>query len=279
MVAEKGDTREEVVKVLSTVETSNAARERCSGSCSSSSAGVVCGDYSKCEMDRMVKMELDAARALADFAQLALLESENPNYDSCGKWGNKGKRSWKRSKNSFPGRDWRRDLESSESQSNKLRSSDPSKEGSMIDRSQRRRACKVVVTKTVKVEQESESASQHPMCPTSYVSFGGGRSKQNLSEAEKEARRLRRILANRESARQTIRRRQAFYEELTKKASDLAWDNENMKQEKELVMKEYQSLKDKNEQLKAQMVKTIKAEAKITPEEKSSLQGYVSISD
>ncbi|XP_042489777.1 uncharacterized protein LOC122069762 [Macadamia integrifolia] len=43
-------------------------------------------------------------------------------------------------------------------------------------------------------------------------------------------------------------------------------------------MKEYQSLKDKNEQLKAQMVKTIKAEVKETPEEASSIQGDVSTS-
>ncbi|KAL0336996.1 UNVERIFIED_CONTAM: hypothetical protein Scaly_1974700 [Sesamum calycinum] len=47
--------------------------------------------------------------------------------------------------------------------------------------------------------------------------------------AEREARRLRRILANRESARQTIRRRQAMHVELIKKAADLSEENENLK--------------------------------------------------
>ncbi|XP_042508969.1 uncharacterized protein LOC122084631 isoform X2 [Macadamia integrifolia] len=260
-------------RVSSPAENSTATGERCSGACSSSSTGVLSGDNSKCGTDRMVKIELDAARALADFAQLALLERENPNDDSGGKWGNKGRRSRKRSKNGSPASDWGR----SEIQSSKLRSLDLSKEGLMVGQSKRRRACKAVVMNTVKVEQESKSTGQPP-CPTSYVSFGSGRSKQNLTEAEKEARRLRRILANRESARQTIRRRQAFCEELTRKAADLTWDNENMKQEKELIMKEYQSLKDKNEQLKAQMVKTIMAEVKETPEETSSIQGDVSTS-
>ncbi|WVZ88398.1 hypothetical protein U9M48_034924 [Paspalum notatum var. saurae] len=54
------------------------------------------------------------------------------------------------------------------------------------------------------------------------------RPRHALTEAEKEAKRLRRVLANRESARQTIIRRQ----------------------EKDLVMKEYLSLKETNEQLK-----------------------------
>ncbi|KAJ4971219.1 hypothetical protein NE237_004318 [Protea cynaroides] len=275
MAVEEGKTREEG-RVSSPPEISTAAGERCSGSCSSSSTGVLSGDYSKCGTDRMVKIELDAARALADFAQLALLERENPNDDSGGKWGNKGRRSRKRSKNASPSRDCGKDLGSSEIRSSKL-SLDLSKGDLMVDQSQRRRARKAVVLKTVKVEQESKSAGQPP-CPTSYVSFGGGRSKQNLTESEKEARRLRRILANRESARQTIRRRQAFCDELTRKAADLAWDNENMKREKELIMKEYQSLKDKNKKLKAQMVKKIKTEVKESPEETYSIHGDASTS-
>ncbi|XP_019153004.1 PREDICTED: uncharacterized protein LOC109149586 isoform X5 [Ipomoea nil] len=61
-------------------------------------------------------------------------------------------------------------------------------------------------------------------------------------EAEKEARRLRRVLANRESARQTIRRRQAMYEELTKKAADLALENENLKKVTSVVKEEAQDI-------------------------------------
>lgn len=68
-----------------------------------------------------------------------------------------------------------------------------------------------------------------------------------------EARKIRRVLANRESARQTIRRRQAIFEELTRKAVDLAWENENLKKEKDTASKHYDSLKTKNESLKAQV--------------------------
>ena len=48
-------------------------------------------------------------------------------------------------------------------------------------------------------------------------------------QAEKEAKRLRRVLANRESARQTILRRQAIRDELARKVADLSSQNENMK--------------------------------------------------
>ncbi|XP_035839096.1 uncharacterized protein LOC110908360 isoform X4 [Helianthus annuus] len=63
--------------------------------------------------------------------------------------------------------------------------------------------------------------------------LNGRRSRQNLTEAEIEARKIRRVLANRESARQTIRRRQ----------------------DKDTALKQYDSLKTKNECLKAQMPK------------------------
>ncbi|RLN01167.1 hypothetical protein C2845_PM06G14080, partial [Panicum miliaceum] len=65
-------------------------------------------------------------------------------------------------------------------------------------------------------------------------------------------RRLRRVLANRESARQTILRRQAIRDELARKVADLSSENETIKKEKDLVMEEYLSLKETNKQLKAQ---------------------------
>ncbi|XP_019077362.1 uncharacterized protein LOC100257875 isoform X5 [Vitis vinifera] len=92
----------------------------------------------------------------------------------------------------------------------------------------------------------------------------------DLTEAEKEARRLRRVLANRESARQTIRRRQALCGELSRKAADLSLENETLKREKELAMKEFQSLENKNKHLKAQVAKIIKPEEEKTPESISS---------
>jgi hypothetical protein len=54
-----------------------------------------------------------------------------------------------------------------------------------------------------------------------------------LPQAEKEAKRLRRVLANRESARQTILRRQAIRDELARKVADLSSQNENMKKVKD----------------------------------------------
>ncbi|EOY08179.1 Basic-leucine zipper transcription factor family protein, putative isoform 2 [Theobroma cacao] len=124
-----------------------------------------------------------------------------------------------------------------------------------------------VLIKSVKAEQNAESVKSSPTCATKYMSGGGGRSRQNLTEAEKEARRLRRILANRESARQTIRRRQALCEKLTLKVADLTRENENLKRAKELALKEYKSQESTNKHLKAQMVKAIKAEEGEAPRE------------
>ncbi|XP_042040648.1 basic leucine zipper 63-like isoform X1 [Salvia splendens] len=53
--------------------------------------------------------------------------------------------------------------------------------------------------------------------------------RRNLTEAEKEVQRLRRILANRESARQTVPRRRAMHTELTRQVVDLSAENENLK--------------------------------------------------
>ncbi|KZV28441.1 hypothetical protein F511_03244 [Dorcoceras hygrometricum] len=92
-------------------------------------------------------------------------------------------------------------------------------------------------------------------CNTSNQSKVSGTSRHNLTEAEKEAQRLRRVLANRESARRTIRHRQAMYLELTGKAANLSKENTYLKQERELAVNKYNYLKDKNEFLKAQIAK------------------------
>ncbi|KAK3043546.1 hypothetical protein RJ639_002125 [Escallonia herrerae] len=112
---------------------------------------------------------------------------------------------------------------------------------------------------SLKGEDDTE-LELNAICTTSYASCAGIKSKQNMTEAEKESRKLRRVLANRESARQTIRRRQALYAELTRKAADLALENENLKKEKDVAMDEYDSLKITNECLKAQMTEMVKAE-------------------
>lgn len=116
---------------------------------------------------------------------------------------------------------------------------------------------------TIQSNQESEPkpSPQHALrCPPG----SSRRSRQNLTEEEKEERRLSRILANRESARQTIRRRQAMYEELTRKAADLASENENLKKKRKLAAKEFDSLKNQNASLRLQISKTDKAEAEET---------------
>ncbi|XP_047071641.1 bZIP transcription factor 16-like [Lolium rigidum] len=80
----------------------------------------------------------------------------------------------------------------------------------------------------------------------------GPRPRHALTEAEKEAKRLRRVLANRESARQTILRRQAIRDELARKVADLSSQNESMKKEKETVMQEFLTLQETNKQLREQ---------------------------
>ncbi|KAI3995105.1 hypothetical protein MKX01_031907 [Papaver californicum] len=239
--------------------------ERCSVSYDTStttSSAATVSDSKWESNNQIVKIELDAARALADFATLALLESGKNNPSCCfgdasssRKWGHKGRRSKKRVKNEIATGgvgEWGKNLDSSSklmSSSSDLVQQDHSTETQPWDK----KVCKNVEIKTVKAEEDFElHAAAHPF----RRNFGGGRSKQHLTEAEKEARRIRRVLANRESARQTIRRRQAMCEALTKKACELALDNETMKREKELVMKQYQSLKDTNNQLKKQLART-----------------------
>ncbi|XP_065855716.1 uncharacterized protein [Euphorbia lathyris] len=207
---------------------------------SSSSSGSL--ESGSMAADRMVRIEMEAAEALADLADFAL--RENGNCDSSSKWGSKGKRGKKRVYS-----------ESSLDYSvlNPVVDSVPS--------------CLDLAPDQMTPDKQSAIISWHPYkateaCPT---------------QDEKEERRLRRILANRESARQTIRRRQALCEELTRKAADLAWENESLKREKELALEEYESLESKNKDLKEQTAKLIKTEPedssgdlKSAPAEKSA---------
>ncbi|XP_059306593.1 uncharacterized protein LOC132058042 [Lycium ferocissimum] len=110
-------------------------------------------------------------------------------------------------------------------------------------------------------ESKLKASPQHAL---NYPPVASRRSRQNLTEEEKEERRLCRVLANRESARQTIRRRQAMYEELTRKADDLASENEYLKKQKELAAKEYDSLMNLNTSLRIQIAKIEKAKVEET---------------
>ncbi|XP_059643307.1 uncharacterized protein LOC132285151 [Cornus florida] len=106
--------------------------------------------------------------------------------------------------------------------------------------------------------------------PCEKIYTCGNNSTQILTQTEKEERRMRRVLANRESARQTIRRKQVLYEELSKKAVDLARENENLKRKRETIMKDFDSLKSTNECLKAQIAMKMKTELEETPKESNS---------
>ncbi|XP_076891652.1 uncharacterized protein LOC143543148 [Bidens hawaiensis] len=123
----------------------------------------------------------------------------------------------------------------------------------------------IMTSKSMKDEQNTKLGLSTSL-PTNCV-LSGRKSRQNLTEAEIEARKIRRVLANRESARQTIRRRQAVFEELQRKSIDLAWENEKLKREKDSASKQYDSLKTKNECLKAQMTKITNNEVEETREE------------
>ncbi|KAL2487202.1 Basic-leucine zipper (bZIP) transcription factor family protein [Abeliophyllum distichum] len=125
-------------------------------------------------------------------------------------------------------------------------------------------------------------------------SHGGKTTEISSFEAEKEARRCRRILANRESARKTIRRRQAMHAELISKAADLSVENGNLKKhlilvkflmiacdncwkkEKEMAVKEYDYLKNRNECLKAEVANIEVKASEIEEESKKLVQVSIS---
>ncbi|KAK6139901.1 hypothetical protein DH2020_026346 [Rehmannia glutinosa] len=79
--------------------------------------------------------------------------------------------------------------------------------------------------KTHKIVENIPSQLHRTNCQSNSAS----KSRPKLTQAEKEARKIRRVLGNRESARQTIRRRQAMYVDLTRKAADVLEENENLK--------------------------------------------------
>ncbi|MCO5571646.1 hypothetical protein L7F22_025393 [Adiantum nelumboides] len=88
---------------------------------------------------------------------------------------------------------------------------------------------------------------------TDLVVVDKGKQKTTLSENDKEARRLRRIQANRESARQTIRKKQLLCEELKRQSASLALENDAMKQKRDMFMQELALLRGQNYHLKMQL--------------------------
>uniref|UniRef100_A0A7N0UZ68 BZIP domain-containing protein n=1 Tax=Kalanchoe fedtschenkoi TaxID=63787 RepID=A0A7N0UZ68_KALFE len=194
--------------------------------------------------DPMVKSEMEAAEALAGLAHVARESSDSGTT----KWGSKGKRARSRVKSESPQLD-SPDLALVSSNYQTTMEYDGIEEMDVH-----------AGFRNEKVKQQAKLLSPSLMCDASTKYFGGGRSRKNLTEAEKEEKRLRRVLANRESARQTIRRRQALHEELSRKASDLSMENADLKREKELALEKLRSLKAANDLLKAQSVKPVREE-------------------
>ncbi|XP_071687327.1 uncharacterized protein [Rutidosis leptorrhynchoides] len=184
------------------------------------------------ENERMVKIELEAAEALAGLAQFSTNSSESYDSESVVE---RVKDESNSSFNTFPKCSTNSNCEDATNFVSKK-----------LDK---------LTSKSVKDERSAELR----LNPTNCVS-GVRKSRQNLTEEEMEARKIRRVLANRESARQTIRRRQAVFEELTRKAVALAWENDSLKRDKDNAAKRYNSLKTKNKCLKEQMIKVTKIE-------------------
>ncbi|XP_074379108.1 uncharacterized protein LOC141720542 [Apium graveolens] len=115
--------------------------------------------------------------------------------------------------------------------------------------------CHIAVTEPIRTEENTEIQKDPKEGKSSapHVTCKSRRDLNRLTEDQKEARRLRRMLANRLSARQTILKRQARCDELARKAAELQCENDNLKKEKEAAMREYASLKRTNKRLKSQL--------------------------
>lgn len=204
--------------------------------------------------------ELEAVEALADLAQLAVMREQV--FESAASWGSKGKRVRKRVKTESP----------PPPDSETLPTPDLPEERAVKEEEEDvvvEPISREVTEVPVKTESNGGETPPKPNLASTLRCnnrpSGCGRSRQNLSEAEREERRIRRILANRESARQTIRRRQAMCEELSKKAADLAYENENLRREKDWALKEFESLETINKHLKEQVAKSVQPETKESP--------------
>ncbi|XP_017255612.1 uncharacterized protein LOC108225291 isoform X1 [Daucus carota subsp. sativus] len=127
----------------------------------------------------------------------------------------------------------------------------------------------VTVTKP---RQAEEDTNFQPNCGKSSAPRVGCKARRKLNlltEDEKKERRFLRMLANRESAKLTILRRQARRVELERKAAELEYENEKLRKIKEVAMKEHEFLKRTNESLKAQLNLnrvTMNVEVEETPE-------------
>ncbi|KAL1313862.1 hypothetical protein AAHE18_16G143900 [Arachis hypogaea] len=203
--------------------------------------------------DHLVKTEIEAAETLADLAHLAMRETTGSRFPDAPHFMRHSHLDLSRSAPPSGGEAIaRQQLD----------------ERSVACNSEQREGRQDDCARHMKMEQDADSLKT-----TSYSAVRCSKSRRNLTEEEKEARRIRRILANRESARQTIRRRQALCEDLTRKASNLVLENENLK--KEMALKEYQSLETTNKHLKAQIAKTINSEVDKAPVEQESSMAEV----
>lgn len=85
-----------------TPDSSSFTASSTSSSPEASAADRASRKKSKCGTDLMVRIELEAAEALADLAQSAVRKRENSSAESGGQWGSQGKRACKRLKDDCP---------------------------------------------------------------------------------------------------------------------------------------------------------------------------------
>ncbi|KAF7823073.1 bZIP transcription factor [Senna tora] len=169
------------------------------------------GDSSDGDAEGLVMSEIEVAETLADLAQMATRQSG----DKWRKKGKRGRRTANSASNTIDSVSNTPDL----SRGQAVVGHEPHQEISM---SEPKEAHPDICSEEVKMEQEADF-------PKTSIARSYSKSKRNLTEEEKEERRIRRVMANRESARQTIRRRQALCEDLSRKAANLAQENENLK--------------------------------------------------
>ncbi|KAI3725221.1 hypothetical protein L1987_65001 [Smallanthus sonchifolius] len=174
-------------------------------------------DLKSNEYDRLGKIELEAAEALAGLAQFPATEAVSWGSESVAERAKDESNEGNSSFDNLPSNSYEicSVFLANKQVATSFKVKKPEKSG-------------VLTAKSAKDKPITE-LRLNPAYTTNCAS-SGRKSRQNLTEAEMEARKIRRVLANRESARQTIRRRQ----------------------EKDTASKHYDSLKAKNECLKAQ---------------------------
>ena len=128
-----------------------------------------------------------------------------------------------------------------------------------------RRRARADADAQTRARKHAENSSKRVAAPTvAGKRRGRGPNKVQETEEEREAKRLRRVQANRESARQTIRRKHEMYDDLSGRAGELEKTNKCLREEVATLFGEMRALAATNASLRDD-IKTA-ARAKGVPE-------------